>query len=117
MKRIYQILSVGFLALVLFLNIGLTLTLDNGLHAHILGNNQILIHLHHTSGGDHSHSSPDCGSSNYVFSSTLTYLNNAQGFTIQSSCVLYRKEEVLYRNYTHQKQHLHTYPHRGPPVV
>ncbi|MGQ1784823.1 MULTISPECIES: hypothetical protein [unclassified Saccharicrinis] len=118
MKRIHQILSTGFLALVLFLNIGLTLNLGNGLHAHFLGNNQILIHFHHSQGGEHSHSSSDCGSStNYVFSTTLTYLNNFEGITLKSLCrIIDRKTSVLSKGSYQAKFYNHS-PWRGPPMA
>lgn len=117
MKRIHQILSTGFLALVLFLNIGLSLGLNNGLHAHILSNNQILIHFHHT-GGDQPHKNSDTsGCSGFIFSTTLTYLNNAQGITINSHCLFLHKKVIIPSYNGYFKQLLYTSPLRAPPIV
>ena len=118
MKRISNILSVLFLALVLFLNVGLTLTLRHGLHAHFLENNQILIHFHHSQGGEHSHNSPDGScSSNFVFSTTITYLNNSEGITINAlSCSISAQQLFTLQDCYIKKYYYHSF-WRGPPTA
>ncbi|WP_075590786.1 hypothetical protein [Labilibacter marinus] len=118
MKRIHQILATGFLALVLFLNIGLTLSMNFGLHAHFLGNNQILIHLHNSQGGEHSHSNSDCGTSaNFVFSTTLTYLNDSEGIALKSSISFLAQSLYLDTHENFSSSSYHYARWRGPPVV
>ncbi|MCW3804620.1 hypothetical protein [Plebeiibacterium marinum] len=118
MKRINQILSTGFVVLLLFLNVGLALTLNKGLHAHFLGNNQILIHFHNTAGPDQPHHGTDgCASANFVFSTTITYLNNAEGVVLKSLCYYLHKENITT---TYRINYIPNYQYsclRAPPVV
>ena len=118
MKRIYQILATGYLALMLFLNIGLPLSMNFGLHAHFLGNNQILIHLHHSQGGEHSHNSCDAGTtSNLIFSTTLTFLNNSERITLRSLCFLLHNDNINSSYRCNYKPHLYNSPLRAPPAA
>ncbi len=118
MKRIINILSIGFASLMIFINVGLTLTLNDGLHVHFLGNNQILIHYHTTGGADKPHHSQDAGcSSHFSFSTTITYLNNAQGFKLSSHCSKLISKLVI-TNYNFQNnKHYHYSPLRAPPLL
>ncbi len=118
MKRIHQILAIGFAAVMLFLNIGLTLNLGNGLHAHILGDNQLLIHIHNSQGGEHSHSNSDCGSSsNLSFSATLTYLNNSEGITLKSQYKVINCQNIVLTQSSWQAKSYNYSLWRGPPTV
>ncbi|SMO41064.1 hypothetical protein SAMN06265379_101600 [Saccharicrinis carchari] len=118
MKKTNQILSSGFLLLVLFLNIGLTLSLNNGLHAHILSDNQILVHFHHSQSGKHTHNSMDGeAASNFVFSTTFTYLNNALSISIESKfSFVFNKTNFIWKNNYHNRTNHHS-QWRGPPLA
>ncbi len=117
MKRIRNILAIGFASLMLFVNVGLTLTLNLGLHVHFLGDNQILIHYHTTAGADKPHHSQDSGcSSHYSFSTTITYLNNAQGIYLNNTYSEVNNKLVLPQYSFHSKKHYHCSPLRAPPI-
>ncbi|MCW3785205.1 hypothetical protein [Plebeiibacterium sediminum] len=117
MKRIRNILAVGFASLMLFINVGLTLTLNLGLHVHFLGDNQILVHYHTTAGTDKPHHSQDTGcSSHYSFSTTITYLNNAQGIHLNNICAELNNKLVLPQYSFYSKKYYHCSPLRAPPI-
>ncbi len=118
MRKIKNILAIGFASLMLFINVGLTLTLNLGLHVHFLGDNQILVHYHTTAGADKPHHSQDAGTcSHYAFSTTITYLNNAQGIHLSSFYSILHNKLVLPQYNFHSKKYYHCSPLRAPPIV
>ncbi len=118
MRTVKNILAIGFASLMLFVNVGLTLTLNFGLHVHFIGDNQILVHYHNTAGADKAHHTHDSGcTSHCAFSTTITYLNNAQGIHLSSSCsVPYNKSE-LPQHSLYSKKYYHCSPLRAPPFA
>lgn len=120
MIRIRKILSLSLTALLLFLNIGLAIGFGSKLHAHMLGNNEILIHFHNL-GANAEHAqghSPDASPSSFGdFSTTITFLD--------SSISIVLKEISLNSSFKYNSNifelHIgnlyHTSPLRAPPTV
>lgn len=117
MKRNDKILSIGFLVIVLFLNIGLTIGLGYNVHAHILGDNQILVHYHHSEGGHHAQGHGGANTCNIQFASYISYIDNAQAVGVKSSCILLYNEKSVLVNYFSYRSHYHTSPLRAPPFI
>ncbi len=79
MLKIKKILAIVFVALLSYVDIGLLYNFNHGLHAHIVANNEILIHYHTTNGNSDTHHSNDCNPNAIGFTATfLTFLDNAQ---------------------------------------
>ncbi len=101
MQRIKKILSVTFVAIMLFLNIGLAVGFGGKLHAHFLGDNQILIHFHNMgSNGDHTqgHSQDFGGRCGFNgISSIITFINSAQTYKVNDTLLIsqYKYHEGL----------------------
>ncbi len=85
MYRIYKILAIAFVALISYVDIGLLYNVNHGLHAHIVDNNQILIHLHYSySKPDNAtHHNVDYSSGTVALCTTfLTFLDDGQSVLI-----------------------------------
>ncbi len=86
MYRIHKILAVAFVALLSYVNIGLLYNVNHGLHAHIVDNNQILIHLHYSNSkpNNATHNNVDYNSGTVaLFTTFLTFLDDGQSVFIQ----------------------------------
>ncbi len=88
MDRGEKIISGLLLALVLFLNLGLALGFRGSLHAHFLTDNRIIIHFH-PFGNEHNNGHLSDSHLHYLYSTTLTYLNNSQTVNIYNVFHLY----------------------------
>ncbi|WP_068472565.1 hypothetical protein [Saccharicrinis aurantiacus] len=120
MKRTRKILSLLLTALLLFLNVGLAVGFGSKLHAHILGNNEILIHFHNLgANGEHGqgHSSDASRCSFGDFSTTLTFLDSSISLNLKEltlSCSYKYTTNILE---LHIGNLYHTSPLRAPPFV
>ncbi len=86
MYRIKKILAIAFVALLCYVDIGLLYNVNHGLHAHIVDNNQILIHLHYANNkpGNFSNHQVDYNSGTVaLFTTFLTFLDDGQSIFIQ----------------------------------
>ncbi len=103
----------------LFLNIGLAIGFGGKLHAHFLGDNQILIHFHnmgnngdHTQG--HSNDLGRCGLQNAF--ALITYIDSSQSLYLHKTyCTL----EFNYNYHKHSNTrnvNLFTKSLRAPPI-
>ncbi len=86
MYRIKQILAITFVTLLTYVDIGLLYNVNHGLHAHIIANNQILIHFHYANSHQNSttHHSNDCNPGSIsLYTTFLTFINNGQSIFIK----------------------------------
>ncbi len=118
MHRLIKILSITFIVLLSYTNIGLLYNINHGLHAHIIANNQILIHYHNCHKNKDKHHCNDCNpNSAATNSTTLTF--------IRSFCIISFKELSHPINAIRKRLffiivysfHLNTHLLRAPPFL
>ncbi len=119
MQKTKKTLSSILIAIMLFLNIGLAIGFGGKLHAHFLGNNQILIHFHNMgNNGDHTQGHPNdfsrCPFQNTI--AFLTYIDSSQSLYLNKT---YCTFEFNYNYQVHTKANnvnLFIKSLRAPPI-